>query len=60
MTSSEVNNLATLLVAVLGPVAVRYGVTSDVLAQLVPAILAAGWGIYSHWGQVKVPANGGK
>lgn len=54
MNESEVNNAGTLLVAVLGPVLVKYGITESVLAQLIPAVIAAAWGIYSHWNMKKV------
>lgn len=54
MNESEVNNLATLLVAVLGPVVVKYGITQDTLSQLLPALAAAAWGVYSHWNMKKV------
>lgn len=55
MNESEINNLATLLVAVIGPLLVKYGISSSTSAQLIPAILAAGWGVYSHWNMKKVP-----
>ena len=54
MNESEVDNLATLLVAVLGPVVVKYGITQDTLSQLLPALAAAAWGVYSHWNMKKV------
>jgi C4-dicarboxylate transporter len=62
MNQSELNNLGTLLVAVLGPLLVKYGVSQDSLAQLVPAVVAIGWGVYSHWNMIKVPETtvGGK
>jgi C4-dicarboxylate transporter len=55
MNQSEINNLGTLLVAVLGPVLVKYGVSQNDLAQLIPAVVAIGWGVYSHWNMKKVP-----
>lgn len=57
MNPSEINNLATLLVAVLGPVVVKYGISQDALAQAIPALAAIVWGVYSHWNQVKVPES---
>ena len=61
MNASEINNLATLLVAALGPLLVKYGVSQSDLAQAVPAVMAIAWGVFSHWGKVKVPVqNGGK
>lgn len=57
MNSGEINNFATLLVAIVGPLLVKYGVSTDVTAQLIPAVLAGVWGVYSHWNQKKVPEN---
>ena len=58
MNQSELNNAGTLLVAVLGPLLVKYGVGQDTLAQLIPAVIAVAWGVYSHWNMVKVPEAG--
>lgn len=55
MNESEINNLVTLLVAVLSPIVVKYGISENVLAQLLPAVAAMGWGVWSHWNMTKVP-----
>jgi hypothetical protein len=58
MNQSEINNLATLLVAVLSPIVAKYGIsdeqTSTVVGDLF-SVAAIVWGVASHWNQIKVP-----
>lgn len=57
MNQSEVNNLATLIVAALAPVLVKY-IDPGSLTTLVGDLVGAGavlWGVYSHWNMKKIP-----
>lgn len=62
MNSGETNNLVTMLVAIVTPMLVRWGMTPAEassflggLAAAAPAVVAGIWAVYSHWNMKKVP-----
>jgi hypothetical protein len=58
MNQSEINNLVTLLVAVLSPIVAKYGINNEQTSTVVGDVFSVAaiiWGIASHWNQIKVP-----
>ena len=58
MNSSETNNLVSVLVLFLAPIAAKYGIDNATLATAAGMIVsgAAGvWMLYSHFNMKKVP-----
>jgi hypothetical protein len=61
MNSDEIRSLIVkVLIAVLGPIATKYGIDGNTVAS-VAAWIGTGavliYGIYDHWNQRKVPEN---
>lgn len=55
MNSDELKNLVPLLVALLAPLAAKYGFSVGDLTATLTGAVGIALGVYLHWNQKKVP-----